>query len=277
MYFKDSYSGLDSSELIFNDHAQIVAWPRLGADNVFWLPSNTGDNFAQLAKLPADEEGFRHGGIPLVGPWFAKGKKQQSLPHHGWFHHLKWKIIKQEKLFEANEIEFSCIEALPPVAELRLKIKHCAQSLSLALIVKASADFELEMGFHTYFALNHIHETKLFGLNGVKARDAITGESNLKFARELRFNKPTDLVFEAAPKLRLDLGANNGSEASRSKPYRAIEITSDTANSTVVWNPYGEARATEFLCVESAAVEQGAIRLKAEQSHRLEVNYQLIK
>lgn len=249
--------------------AHVTSFIPAGHEDLLWLSP---------AATFAPGEHIR-GGIPLIGPWFGRGRSSSEDPQHGWFRRARWDV--ESKQVEADgtlAITLALAEnrSTPefPVAAATLMVRAKQElEVSLTVVAGPSHALELEAAHHTYFRVGDVRRAAVVGLEGVASFDAVAGAEGPAGPAALPFAGETDLVFGAGPALVLADPALG----------RAISIEQIRASRTVVWNPGEDLAATlddipgdewtRFACVESAVSREGFVRLEPGESSTLGARY----
>jgi glucose-6-phosphate 1-epimerase len=127
---------------------------------------------------------------------------------------------------------------------------------------------------HTYFAVSHICQVQLLGLEGMQFADKVGGGWAIRSQEgPMLFRGETDAVFTHTPP-RVEIDDKGWG--------RRIVIETEGSRSCIVWNPwieksrqlsnFGDEEYQEMLCVESANAQEDFITLQPGQSHLLKVS-----
>ncbi|WJY63972.1 Putative glucose-6-phosphate 1-epimerase [Corynebacterium atrinae] len=183
------------------------------------------------------------GGVPLIAPWFGDlwGKK----PHHGWARTSGWRVTADvvgiNATLEHDELELTFhVTELPDGVRLELSAKNLS-----------SATVPVQLGFHPYFRVSHPEAVTVKGLSGATGLNRVTDKTAVQEG-DVHVEGQFDWIFtSSAPATIIDPGLG-----------RSITITSEGADSTIVWNPgpidgasiadMGSGEWADFLCVEPA-------------------------
>lgn len=217
------------------------------------------------------------GGVPVILPWFGA---REGKPIHGFVRTISWEL--QEVGFSSDDCarlrfrlpDSSAAAEWPRfVAEFEVLVGMALEMELKVTNVDDSRVLPLEACLHTYFAVGDIAHTEVTGLRGVGYLDALDGfrekvetEESVKFSGEVErvyFNSPQTVEI-------VDRQWN-----------RAIEVSKNDSQSTVVWNPwiekskrmsdYGDDEYLRMVCVESGNVKQNQLQLQPGQSTEFSV------
>ena len=229
-----------------------------------------------LSEISDLEEGKSiRGGIPICWPWF--GKPEGKTLQHGFARTSKWTHTSTNKI-DAN------------TTEVVLKLKHSKESLKLfpykfelALHVEVSENLKLELkttnldakafeitqALHTYFAVSHIGDVEISGLEDKPYLDALTFKDEVQNG-VITFNSEVDRVYQNVTNAVILKDKN-----------RSLHVESFGSSSCVVWNPWIEKCSRmsamkadaykEFVCIESANAFEDKRIILANKSHTLKL------
>jgi D-hexose-6-phosphate mutarotase len=244
--------------------AHIFEFTRQGKRDILWL--------SPLARF---EEKFPiRGGVPICWPWFGPHKDNTSLPQHGFARISKFSLVSSKEIDEeTTQITLQLKDTpdthklWPYSFELNVSIT-LSQSLHVRLetINTDTKTFEITQALHTYFSVEDIENTALFGLEKSSYFDQLSTGSFIE-ENELRFTCETDRIYTSS---NTPIIKENSKE---------IIIENSGSNSLVVWNPWIEKAKKiadmpddsykEMLCVESANALHDVITLEAGKTHIL--------
>ena len=193
------------------------------------------------------------GGVPVIAPWFDDLLGRE--PAHGWARRNLWRIRSTAGGFHASLGREG--------TALRLYVMELTDGIHLELSALNESDRPqtVQLALHPYFALSDLTDTTVTGLEDLSLLDRLTGETACRDTA-LRF---TDVEYARI--------AHGSPAVTITDAARRITITSDGADSTVVWNPgrekaasmadIGEGEWNRFLCVEPALLgeQQQGVRL----------------
>lgn len=223
------------------------------------------------------------GGIPLLFPWFGIHPSAKDAPRHGLVRLAEWQA--QSVVSDQSGTLVTLCHVSPTLdlpfwqASFRLTLQiQIGQQLQLDLVIEntSAQPFTCSGGLHTYFAVSHIGQAAVQGLDGVPFIGSPSGSapSNTPQVQvgDVIFASEVDNTYCPAPTVcrLLDTGWQ-----------RTVVIQQSGANGTVVWNP-GPTKsaaisdmnwllAQGMVCVESIIAPQQPLTLAAGESHHLTV------
>ncbi|MGE3961422.1 MAG: D-hexose-6-phosphate mutarotase [Dehalococcoidia bacterium] len=239
--------------------AQVTRWRPSGHDDVLWLSPTTRYEVGRAIR----------GGIPLCFPWFGPHPTDPSAPAHGLARTRAWDVGSVRRWDDAIEVilatriaDWTCTLGATFGREL-------AVTLSVTNAGSGAATFEAAL--HSYFAVDAIDRVAVTGLEASTYVDQAAGDvARAASGAPVRFTGEVDRIYDA-PDARVTI------EDGR----RIIEVEGGASRSTVVWNPgpvkaaaladIGEAEWRRFVCVETASVREGRVRLEPGASASLAV------
>ncbi|MBI3283396.1 MAG: D-hexose-6-phosphate mutarotase [Burkholderiales bacterium] len=244
-----------------------------GAHVCSWIPAGGREQlFLSRTSAMADGVAIR-GGVPVIFPQFAALGR---LPRHGFARTSAWRLLRSgrradgtaQAVYQLKENRASLV-VWPQAFCAELSVTLHGQRLEIALEVENSGDarFSFTCALHSYLAVADIAAASLHGLQGLRYRDSVSGNSDvLETADALRIDGETDRIYSGVPAV-LELR----------QPQQSTRIASSGFADAVVWNPGldgavkladleagGERR---MLCVEAAAIVQ-PVRLAAGERWR---------
>jgi glucose-6-phosphate 1-epimerase len=255
--------------------AQVLSWEPKGEDEVIWV--STDASFA-LGKSV-------RGGIPICWPWFGPHEKNAAFPAHGFARTTLWQVIDTQVLSEGEtqvtfELDTSLLSGskkemwpLATVAEYRLTI---GKRLTMELTTFNHSEQAITIGqaLHTYFNVDDIPSTKVYGLDGKDYLDKTDGFKRKTQSGPISIGSEVDRVYLNTPD---DVIIDN--------KKRKIVIKKQGSRSTVVWNPWqvmaekmgdlGKDGYLKMLCVESANAVEDTVIIESGESHKMLVIYEL--
>lgn len=218
---------------------------------LLWLSDN--NSFAPQKAI--------RGGIPLCFPWFNKHPEYPNLASHGFARNLEWILESIIESADGHQVvltleqNMETLKVWPYSFKAQLAV-HLGEQLSLRFSVKNTDKqaFEFKFLFHSYFAVDDIHQTQVMGLENTAFLDHLNPElDNLREVDTIGFNAETDRLYSLAS------GRYRIMQPSQSD----ILIQSDCSDA-VVWNPWiektqrlGDMSADawqQMLCVECGQV-----------------------
>lgn len=201
------------------------------------------------------------GGIPIIAPWFATFLGEQQ---HGWARREHWQVDRISGGFHAalrREGLVLGLDALSENDELRLR---------LTLHNTNDESQRVQFAFHPYFAVSDVAEITITGLEGREMLDRLDGERGTVDG-DLRIDGEFDRIVDGTPEVKI-VDAD-----------RTLTITSNGADSTVLWNPgkkkadlmedIGPREWNKFICVEPAMLgwKQEGVLLSPGEINTLEL------
>lgn len=255
--------------------AHVLSWKPRDKDDVIWLSNDATFSAGKSIR----------GGIPICWPWFGAHESNDSFPAHGFARTVLWQVTDTQKLSsDETKITFRLLTnqlneniqkmwAQETIAEYRLTI---AKTLTLELTTFNKSDETITIGqaLHTYFNIEDISNTTVYGLDGKTYLDKTDNFKSKIQNGPITINNEVDRVYlDTADDITID------------NKKRKIIVKKQGSNSTVVWNPWedvatkmgdlGEAGYKKMLCVESANAADDTITIKAGESYTLLVTYEL--
>ena len=254
--------------------AHLLSWKPHNEDDVIWLSKDA--TFAKGKSI--------RGGIPICWPWFGAHESNNYFPAHGFARTVLWQVINTQKpspdetqitfRLSTNQLDKDIQKMWPQetVAEYRLTI---AKTLTLELTTfnKSNETIAIGQALHTYFNIEDISNTTVYGLEGKTYLDK-TDNFNSKIQKgPISINNEVDRVYlDTADDVTID------------NKKRKIIIKKQGSNSTIVWNPWkdvadkmgdlGKDGYQQMLCVESANAAEDTININAGDSYTLLVTYE---
>lgn len=265
------YRGDCSEAKIVLQGGHLIAWTPAHQHPLIWL---------------SDDAVFREGksirgGIPICWPWFGAHATDNSLPAHGFARTQDWQV----STVNINEDQECVIELTfngsadywPYATPLSLRYQIGA-SLSCDLITRNETEQPIVIGgaLHTYFAISHIGQIKIRGLENKPFIDTLDHNTIKQEAEAIHIDCEIDRIYA-------DDGASCLIEDYAWK--RRIMIEKTGSHSSVVWNPWidksqrmgdmGESGFTKMVCLETTNAAEDVVTLAPGASHCLSVTYSL--
>jgi len=251
-------SELASAEIYFHG-AHLTAFQPRGAKPVLFMSKES--NFDPAKPI--------RGGVPVIFPWFGPKAGAPESPAHGFARIRHWDL--ESCTVQADRAVRVVFSLAVDAATLRMTLT-IAHSLEMEMEVRAAAaPLTFEEALHTYFVVGDVRQVGVDGLQGVEYIDKVDGfKRKTQSADPVRITGETDSVYlnTLGPCVVRDpvLG-------------RSITVEKEGSGTTVVWNPwiakakamadFGDEEWPQMICVETANVGEGAIRLEAAQTHRM--------
>ena len=253
--------------------AQLLSWVPAGEAEVIWLSPEA---------RPQPGKSLR-GGAPVCWPWFGPHAEDERKPAHGFVRGAPWELLDTEATAQATRARLGFDTAgrwramWPHEARAVLTVT-LGDGLTLALETTntGAETFQLCQALHTYFAVAHIAETSVHGLDGCAFIDKVGVEARRRQEGMVRFDGEVDRIYLDPP----------GEVVIRDKALgRRIVIGASGSRSAVVWNPWIEKAARlgdmgadgfrRMLCVETANAADDAVTLAPGARHVLEARYRV--
>jgi glucose-6-phosphate 1-epimerase len=219
------------------------------------------------------------GGVPVIFPWFGPRAGAPESPMHGLVRTRSWQLESSEVQSDGRvrvvlriASDPSTLAVWPHAFRLRMSF-WIGRSLEMELEVSNPGDqsWTFEEALHTYFRVGDVREIGIEGLDDVEYIDKT---DSLKRKRQpagaIRITAETDRIY-----------TDTRSTCTIHDPVlkRTLTIEKDNSGTTVVWNPwiaksramadFGDEEWPGMVCIETANVGAGAVRLDPGQSHRL--------
>ena len=243
--------------------AHLFHYERVGEQPLLWLSETS---FFEPGKAI-------RGGVPICWPWFGKHQTDSSLPQHGFARTSLWTVVEIHEIDEhATELIFQLkssaqsLQLWPYTFELQLHVTITG-TLTITLTTKNCDEkaFAVTSALHSYFAVSHIDNVYIEGLDNTTYFDALTKESivqkgNVHIAGEV------DRIYQ-----------NVHYPLTIHDQERTVHIDAQGSSSTVVWNPWKDKCASmgdmkndaymTMLCIETANVLNDGRTLQPDEEH----------
>ena len=241
-----------------------------GAEQVLFLSSKT--NYSGQNAL--------RGGVPVIFPWFARGRDGKNELMHGIARLHTWHLNTVKDTLDRDGrliVEYLLDSAMTHgepgtldhyTASLRAKFTPEYLGLSLQVTNEGDEPITFEEAFHTYLAVDDVGQISIEGLDGLSYIDKLTGSTEVQ-SGDVRFTGEVDRIYE------------HRGTATVVDPVmgRKLVVTKSGSASTIIWNP-GPKRAAEMedfadgewpkmVCVESGNVGDNAVTLLPGETHTL--------
>ncbi|KAL8709075.1 MAG: hypothetical protein Q9220_006096 [cf. Caloplaca sp. 1 TL-2023] len=224
-----------------------------GASVISWKSANGRENLFLSSKAHLDGSKPVRGGVPLVFPVFGPPDPQHAtakLPQHGFARNSRWEYLGKSSSESSTlpdskgdasvKLDFGLSDGMLSNPgwnyhfNLTYSVTLSQDSLETSLAVRntGSSNYEFQVLFHTYLAVDDINETAITGLEKATFKDKMQGGKEVKPAGQpIRIESETDRIYTAAPEQRITvLEGGTG----------RYEIARDMLSDVVVWNPWIE-------------------------------------
>lgn len=251
-------SDLASAEIYFHG-AHLTAFQPRGAKPVLFMSKES--SFDPVKPI--------RGGVPVIYPWFGAKAGSPESPTHGIARIRHWDL--ESCSVQADRAVRVVFSLALDAATLRMTFT-IAHSLEMELEVRAAAaPLTFEEALHTYFVVGDVRQVSVEGLQGVEYIDKVDGfKRKTQAAEPIRITGETDRVY---------LNTLGSCVIRDPVLARSITVDKESSGTTVVWNPwiakakamadFGDEEWPQMICVETANVGEGAVRLEAAQTHRM--------
>jgi glucose-6-phosphate 1-epimerase len=261
--------GPQATAQVYLHGAHLAAWrPAHAAADVLWMSGHS---------LFRPDTPIR-GGVPICFPWFGPHPSDPTAPAHGFGRLTTWTLCEASESADGTVVLTLQLESdnTSPIwpdyfsADLRLSI---GPTLQLALEVHNTGHhaFTFEEALHTYFAVSHIEQVTVSGLENSVYLDKVQGGAQQRQGDgPITFSGETDRVF---------LDTRSTCVIHDPGLARRITVAKDGSASTVVWNPwvrkaqamadFGDDEWPGMLCVETANVGKAAVTVRPEDKHTM--------
>jgi len=277
LLFAEGPGGLPVAELSYKGATATVALH--GAHVLSYVPAS-----ARPVLWLSDEAIFKdgkaiRGGIPVCWPWFADHPSEPNYPAHGVARTRSWRVAATAPASITLELQATeaTREHFPHDFILRLEAT-LSDALKIQLTVHNPSEtpFTYTGALHTYFAISHIDQARVEGLDGRPYIDSNDGKARKTQVGPIRFQEEVDRIYlETADTC---LVCDEGWD-------RTVRIGKDGSRSTVVWNPwiakaqrmadFGDQEYQEMLCVETTNAADDAIAVPPGETHKLALTLSL--
>jgi glucose-6-phosphate 1-epimerase len=252
--------------------AQVLAFAPRGDRDWLWVSDRAHFQVGKALR----------GGVPICFPWFGPHPERPDLPAHGFARTRLWRVLRVEALDGARiraELELAAdadtLRLFPHRFTARLAVT-VGEGLELAfeVINQDDATFAFEVALHTYLAVADAAAVTVDGLGDRGYVDKVAGGARRRQGAEpVRFEGEVDRVYD------------NDGPVSLRDPARArpLQVESQGAGSTVVWNPGPDKTRTlgdmspdgfhGFVCVETGNVGDRSVTLAPGGRHETAVRY----
>lgn len=246
----------------------VLSYTPNGEEPVLWL-----------SALSHYKEGKAiRGGIPIIFPWFGPHPSDTDKPSHGFARTRFWTLHSTRLINgEFPQVRFQLMDGeltrslWPSKFSLELVVT-LQESLKVELFIKNedTKPFTCTCALHSYFAVSHISNIEIQGLEKTSFIDQLTGGPLKVQEGPITFNAEKDNIYvdTAATCKIIDPGFK-----------RAVIVEKSGSLSTVIWNPwidksarmsdFGDDEYTGMVCIEAANAAHNAITISPSQTHLL--------
>ncbi|KAL8857288.1 MAG: hypothetical protein Q9178_006214 [Gyalolechia marmorata] len=269
-----------------------------GATVISWKSANGKENLFLSSKALLDGSKPVRGGIPLVFPVFGPPSPDHptgKLPQHGFARNSRWEYLGKSSSESSSlpnskgdasvKLDFGLSNSMLSDSKwdyefnLTYSVTLSQDSLETSLVVRntGSSNYDFQVLFHSYLAIDDIGETTVSGLEQAAFKDKVQGGKDVEPAgKPISITSETDRLYTTAPEQMINiLEKGNG----------RYELTRDMLPDVVVWNPWIEKAKgmadfgpedgyKKMICVEAGSVSawntleagetwEGAQRIKA--------------
>lgn len=228
-----------------------------GAQVLSWQHASRGELlFLSKTSLLHSGKAVR-GGIPVIFPQFAD---LGPLSKHGFARTELWQPVatNRPELARFSLRETTATLALWPypfLAELSVLLSETALEIELTIHNTGTHPFAFTAALHTYFAVSHIDQVSITGLQHLTYRDSVTAQECHEPNDLLSIHGEVDRIYRNAPEQLKLADAQN-----------ALLISKQGFADTVIWNPGQQRGATlgdleplgyaKMICIEAAAITE---------------------
>ena len=268
-------NNLSATSKISLQGAHVLSWKPNEQADVIWLSEDATFSTGKSVR----------GGIPICWPWFGAHKSNDSFPAHGFARTVLWEVAETKNLSPTEtQITFKLLthnlsenlQKMWPqdtVIEYQLIISNTL-SLKLVTTNNSKQDIVIGQALHTYFNVENIDNTIVYGLEGKTYLDKTDNFSSKVQNGPISFNNETDRIY-----------LDTMNDVTIDDEKRKIVVAKQGSKSTVVWNPWEEVAAKmgdlgikgykSMLCVESANAASDTITIKPGENHSMSVTYEV--
>jgi glucose-6-phosphate 1-epimerase len=249
--------------------AHVTSWTPVGQAPVLWL--SEASHFAPDKPI--------RGGVPICFPWFAAHVSDPGAPSHGFARLQDWTLVDAGETpegvkltFRLTDSEVTQASAWPGRFQAIYRVT-VGPALVLDLEVTNVGDgvASFEEAFHTYLAVQDIRSVSVTGLEHTRYLNRLGGpQPEREGVEPVRFTGETDRIYldTRATTVIRDVGHR-----------RAIAISKEGSDTTVVWNPwtdkaramvdFGDDEWPGMCCVETCNVRDARIGLDPGARHTM--------
>lgn len=207
------------------------------------------------------------GGVPVIYPWFGPRAGSPESPIHGFARIRAWDLESCGTQPDGSVRVAFALSA--DDASLRM-IFTLGRALEMELEVRAgSAPAAFEEALHTYLRVGDVRQVRVDGLEDAEYLDKVDAfRRKTQPAEPVRITGETDRVY---------LNTRGTCVVHDPVLERTLTVEKENSGTTVIWNPwinkaramadFGDEEWPAMLCVETANVGDGAVRLEPGQMH----------
>ncbi|KAL8854271.1 MAG: hypothetical protein Q9221_000985 [Calogaya cf. arnoldii] len=249
-----------------------------GATVISWKSANGKENLFLSDKALLDGSKPVRGGIPLVFPVFGPPSPDHptgKLPQHGFARNSRWEYLGKSSS-ESSSLPNSKGDASVKLDlglsnsmlsdskwdykfNLTYSVTLSQDSLETSLVVRntGTSNYDFQVLFHSYLAIDNISETTVSGLEKAAFKDKMQGGKEVGPAgKPISIDSETDRIYTTAPEQAIKI---------LEKGKDRYELTRDMLSDVVVWNPWIEKAKgmadfgpedayKKMICVEAGSV-----------------------
>lgn len=217
------------------------------------------------------------GGIPIVFPWFGGHAGRPDAPAHGFARIRTWELASAGPgatvtlTLKGAEMSDS---PWPHAFEVGFTVS-VEESLAVSLAVRNTGEepFRFEEALHTYFRVGSVKSASVHGLQSTEFTEYARAPRTAPHLDDrIDFVAETDRVYQGVPEV-IELECPD--------LQRSVRLTTRSAESAIVWNPWIEKAAAmgqmqddewqQFVCVESANCKERTRTLGPGMRHEMEL------
>ena len=255
---------------IFDYGAHVWSYQPDGAAPVLFISSKT-DYSGQNAL---------RGGVPVIFPWFAKGRDGSQELMHGIARLHTWHLNTVKDTLDRDGrliVEYLLDSAMTHgetgsldhyTASLRAKFTPEYLGISLQITNTGDEPITFEEALHTYLSVGDVSQASVEGLDGVEYFDKVAGERGVQDG-VLTVSGEVDRIYAHTGQLTVVdpvIGRN-------------LVVTKSGSASTIVWNPgpekaaamedFADGECPTMICIEAGNVGDEAVTLLPGETHTL--------
>jgi len=255
-----------------------------GAHLTSFQPRGAGPLLFMSEKSLFDATKPIRGGVPVIFPWFGPKAGAPDSPMHGFARIRAWELESCTAQTDGSvrvALRLAGDDATrrlwPHSFDLRM-IFDIGRSLEIEMEVRCGdAPIAFEEALHTYLLVGDVRQVRVDGLENTEYIDKVDSFKRKTQPNEaIRITGETDRVY-----------VNTSSACIVRDPVleRTLTVEKENSATTVVWNPwidkarampdFGDEEWPSMICIETANVGDGAVRLDAGQTHHLRAHLKI--